>query len=215
MLKVDPFEHLGPGEVVSIDVGDNISLSFRVERTDPEQRRVHLHLEGDERSADGVEFVDWRVFMLLGQHRSSSSGPVAVSVPTELRGLSRSPLRLELEVLEGTALMQRRSLYRTTRPGIRARVRVDGATETVQGDVLDLSASGLALSTYVSPPSTGTGLDLEVLLPTGETLPARGRLVGAMARGSGGDDWRWNVQFDDLPAAVRDALRSYIHRAQP
>lgn len=215
MLKVDPFEHLSPGVVVSIDVGDNVSLSFRVERTDPAQGRVHLKMEGDERAADGVEFVDWRVYMLLRQHRTSVFGPVGVSVPTELRGLSRGPLRLELEVLEGSALMQRRSLYRTSRPGIQAMVRVDGATEAVHGDVLDLSASGLALSTHVSPPSTGAGLDLDVLLPTGQSLPVHGRLVGAMARGAGGDDWRWNVQFDDLPPAVHDALRSYIHRAQP
>lgn len=213
MLKVDPFEHLSPGVVVSIDVGDNVSLSFRVERTDPAQRRVHLLLEGDERAAEGVEFVDWRVFMLLRQHLSSGSGPMAVSIPTELRGLSRGPLRLELEVLEGSALLQRRSLYRTTQPGIRARVRVDGSTEAMHGDVLDLSASGLALSTRVTPPTTGAGLDLDVLLPTGQSLPVHGRLVGAMARGA--DDWRWNVHFDGLSPAVRDALRSYIHGAQP
>jgi hypothetical protein len=215
MLKVDPFEHLDPGALVSIDVGENVSLAFRVDRTDPARRRVHLQIEGDERAAEGVEFVDWRVYMLTRQHRMGGSGPVAVSVPTELRELSRAPLRLELEVLDGTALMQRRSLYRTSRPGIQARVRVDGAATAVAGDVLDLSASGLALSTHAAPPAPGAGLALDVLLPTGQSLPARGHLVGAAARGEGGHDWRWNVQFDELAAPVRDALRSYIHLAQP
>ncbi len=215
MLKVDPFEHLDRDAVVAIDVGEGVSLSFRVERSDPSRRRVLLQIEGDERAAEGVEFVDWRVYMLTRQHRMGGSGPVAVSVPTELRELSRAPLRLELEVLDGTALMQRRSLYRTSRPGIVARVRVDGAASTVDGEVLDLSASGLALGTRVAPPAPGAGLELDVLLPTGQSLPARGRLVGAASRGEGGHDWRWNVQFDELSPPVRDALRSYIHLAQP
>ena len=215
MLKVDPFEHLLPGVVVSIDVGESVSLSFRVDRADPARRRLHLQIEGDERSAEGVEFVDWRVYMLTRQHRMGGSGPVAVSVPTELREVSRGPLGLELEVLEGSALIQRRSLYRTSRPGIQARVKVDGAAALVDGEVLDLSASGLALSTRASPPAEGAGLDLQVLLPTGQSLPARGRLVGAAARGEGGADWRWNVRFDELSAPVLDALRSYIHRATP
>ncbi len=69
MLKVDPFEHLLPGAVVSIDVGENVSLSFRVDHADPARRRLHLQIEGDERAAEGVEFVDWRVYMLTSQHR--------------------------------------------------------------------------------------------------------------------------------------------------
>jgi len=215
MLKVDPFEHLLPGAVVSIDVGENVSLSFRVDRADPARRRLHLQIEGDERAAEGVEFVDWRVYMLTSQHRMGGSGPVAVSVPTALCEVSRAPLGLELEVLDGTALMQRRSLYRSSRPGVQARVRVDGAAAAVDGDVLDLSASGLALGTLAAPPEPGAGLDLDVLLPSGQSLPARGRLVGAAERRSGAHQWRWNVQFDELSPTVRDALKSYIHLAQP
>lgn len=214
MLKVDPFEHLAVGAIVSVSVAENLSLSFLVERADPSERRVHLHLESDEGSAADVEFVDWRVYMVSRLRRLRGAGPVEVVVPTEVRSVSRGPLRLELEVLEGTAIMQRRNLYRTTRPGMQASLHVDGAPATVDGDVLDLGASGLALGTYSAPPDPGAGLLLDLLLPSGETLTMRGRLMGSRATGDGGNAWRWNVQFEDVTAEVRDALTRYIHRAQ-
>lgn len=214
MLKVDPFEHLVVGAIVSVTVAETLLLSFLVERADPSERRVSLHLESDEGAAADVEFVDWRVYMVSRLRRLRGAGPVEVVVPTEVRSVSRGPLRLELEVLEGTAIMQRRNLYRTTRPGMQASVHVDGVPATVDGDVLDLGASGLALGTYSAPPAPGVGLLLDLLLPTGETLTMRGRLIGAQATGDGGNVWRWNVQFEDLTAAVRDALTRYIHRAQ-
>lgn len=214
MLQVDPFEHLAVGAIVSLNVGETVSLSFLVERADPSGRRVYLHLESDEGATADVEFVDWRVYMVSRLRRLRGTGPVEVVVPTEVRAVSRNPLRLELEVLEGTAIMQRRNLYRTTRPGMQASVHVDGAPATVDGDVLDLSASGLALGTYSTPPAPGAALLVDLLLPTGETLTMRGRLIGSQATGEGGSVWRWNVQFEEVTAAVRDALTRYIHRAQ-
>ena len=214
MLKIDPFEHLAVGTIVSVNVAETLSLSFLVERADPAERRVYLHLESDEGAVADVEFVDWRVYMVSRPRRLGGAGPVEVAVPTEVRSVSRGPLRLELEVLEGTAILQRRNLYRTTRPGMQASVHVDGAPATVDGDVLDLSASGLALGTYSAPPAPGVGLRIDLLLPTDETLTMRGRLIGARTTVDGGTVWRWNVRFEDLTAEVRDALTRYIHRAQ-
>ena len=74
--------------------------------------------------------------------------------------------------------------------------------------------SGLALGTYSAPPAPGVGLQIDLLLPTDETLTMRGRLIGARTTVDGGTVWRWNVRFEDLTAEVRDALTRYIHRAQ-
>ena len=213
MLKVDPFEYLSLGSVVSINVGEKVLLPFRIERLEPSQLSLALRLEGNDAGADSVEFVDWRVYMVSLQHREVDSGPIEVMVPTELRELSRSPMWIKLGVLEGTAFMQRRELFRSSRPGAHVTLQVDGSSIEVIGDVLDLSVSGLSLSTPAAPPEAGTELLLAVLLPTGISLPMHGHLVAAVERGEGGTGWRWNVKFDGLPAILSDALKLYIHAA--
>ena len=199
---------------MSINVGESISLPVRGERLEPAQQSLALQLEGDDGGADAIEFVDWRVYMVSLRHQEAGSGPVEVMVPTELQELSRRPMWIKLGVLEGTALIQRRALYRSSRPGAHVTLQVDGSPMAVNGDVLDLSVSGLSLSTPAAPPEAGTGLLLDVLLPTGLSLPMHGHLVASVARGEGGTEWRWNVKFDGLAATLCDALKLYIHAPQ-
>lgn len=211
MLLVDPFKYLARGLAASINVGDGVSLELRVDEVAADRRRVWLAQAGD--APDAVEFADWRVYMVSLVDPTSGSDLVEVVVPTELRAVSRRPLRLELEVLDGTAVIQRRVLYRTTRPGVRARVRFDGSDRPVNGDVLDLSVSGLALSTFMRPPPVDTALAVDLLLPSGPPLALAARLAEATAVGD--SDWRWTLLFDPLAPAVLDALKLYIHRAGP
>ncbi len=211
MLKIDPFEFLSVGSVVSINVGESLSLPFRIEQIEPSRHSLALQLEGDDDSADAVDFNDWRVYMLSLQHWEADSGPVEVMVPTELQELSRRPMRIKLGVLDGTALLQRRVIYRSARTGAHVTLHVAGSTIEVKGDVLDLSVSGLSFSTPAAPPEAGTPLLLAVLLPTGVSVPLHGHLIAAVARGEAGTAWRWNVKFNGVPPVLANILKLFIH----
>ena len=120
-------------------------------------------------------------------------------------------MRIKLGVLDGTALLQRRVLYRSARPGAHVTLHVAGSAMEVKGDVLDLSVSGLSLSTPAAPPGVGTPLLLALLLPSGLSVPLQGHLIAAVARGEPGAAWRWNVKFNGVPPVLANILKLFIH----
>ncbi len=209
MTSVDPFEYLRHGMRAHLAVTGTVVLPFLIEDVDAEKRRIALVLDAPEARAAGVALEDWRVYVLSLPLDPTADGPSELNIPNELRGSSRDPLRVDLEVMEGTSVIQRRTSYRSLRPGIVATVRV--ADADVEGEVLDLSVGGMALRTSTEPPQPGTPVHARLSLGGPDAVAVDGRIVAATATGTPATEWRWNIQFEALSREARSALLWHLH----